>query len=316
MQAFSSKFGRPRAVLPGLIAGILTGLLVTAPFNRQASAPSVSPSPPAPLDVASLSPAQLETLAFDVLAALRDKRGVADGTGAGAVKGSWVEPPYDRQQIQLGMRNTRRLLPLVKELTLGALRARLKTQGLLREKRLIAAVRQVVLDRRLSDSSEVWDEDLSVIHVGPDYAVYLTSDDIAVFMLGHELTHVAARTGRLKQFIEELSETARLSASVELDEGQKEDLACDFIATEVLKRFIALHPTNEANAVRFSRAFGYDPPAERLVRAWQDFCASYNGDLRDGEHLSQTHTVRALVGLDPELKALVPDEAISTRLCR
>jgi hypothetical protein len=303
-------------VLPGLIAGILTGLLMTTPFSRQASAPSVSQPSPAPLDVASLSPAQLETLAFDVLATLRDKRGLATGTESGVVKSSWFEPPTDPRQIHLGMRNTRRLLPLIKELTLDALRTRLKTKGLLKEKRLIASVRQVVLDRRLGDSAEVWDEDLSVIHVGPEYAVDLTSDDIAVFMLGHELTHVAARTGRLKQFIEEVSETARLSASVELGEGQKEDLACDFIATEVLKRFIALHPTGEANAARFSHAFGYDPPAERLARAWQDFCASYDGDLRDGEHLNQAQTIRALVGLDPELKALVPDELMSTRLCR
>ena len=298
------------------MVGVLTGLLVTTPFIRPASAPSVSRPSPAPPDIASLSPAQLETLAFDALAALRDKKGLASGTQPGAFKGSLVEPPDDLRQIHLGMRNTRRLLPLVKELTLDALRARLKTQGLLREKRLIASVRQVVLDRRLGDSAEVWDEDLSAIRVGHVYAAYLTSDDVAVFMLGHELTHVAARTGRLNQFIEEVSETARLSASVELGDGQREDLACDFIATEVLKRYIALHPNGEANAVRFSRAFGYDPPAERLVSAWQDFCASYDGDLRDGEHLSQAQTVRALVRLDPELKALVPDEAISTRLCR
>lgn len=316
MPDYSSKFGRPRKVLPGLIAGLLTGLLATAPFSRQASAPSVSQPSTTPFDVASLSPAQLETLAFDVLAALRDKRGLADGTEPGVVKSSWIESPDDLRQIHLGMRNARRLLPLVKELTLDALRMRLKTERLLKEKRLIASVRQVVLDRRLGDSAEIWEEDLSLVHVGPEYASYLTSDDTAVFMLGHELTHVAARTGRLKQFILDVSETARVSASVQLGEGQKEDLACDFIATEVLKRFIALHPTGEANLVRFSRAFGYDPPAKRLTSAWQDFCASYDGDLKDGEHLSQVQTVRALVSLDPELKALVPDESLSTRLCR
>ncbi|HYJ45448.1 MAG TPA: hypothetical protein VEV81_02470, partial [Pyrinomonadaceae bacterium] len=222
----------------------------------------------------------------------------------------------DLRQIRLGMKNVRRLLPLARKLTLDALEETLKTTELSREKRMITAVRRVVFNPGLGDTAAVWEEDLSIIHVGPDYAAHLTSDDEAMLLLGHELTHVAVRTGRLNDFIEKVSEGARATANLELGEDQKEELACDFTGAEVLKRYIALNPTGEEDALRFSRAFGYESPNERLTRAWQDFCASYNGDSPDTEHLSLEQTFRALPGLDPELKALVPDETISIRLCR
>ena len=53
------------AILPGLTVGILTGLLVTAMLERHRPSPPALASAPAPatLDVARLSPAELETLA-------------------------------------------------------------------------------------------------------------------------------------------------------------------------------------------------------------------------------------------------------------
>jgi hypothetical protein len=312
----SIKLGRSHMILPGLLAGLLAGLLVTPLVKRQAIAPSVSQLPVTSFDIARLSPAELETLAFSVLTTLREKRGLATNRGLGAEKDSPNELLYNPRQIHLGMENVRRLLPLAKKLTLESLRERLKTTGLLREKRLIDSVNQVVLDWRLGDAAEVREENLTIIHIGPKYAASLTSDEEAILLLGHELTHVAARTGRLNQFIGDVTETARLNASIELGERQKEELACDFIGAEALKLFIALHPTGEAKDERLARAFGYEPPSERLARAWQVFCASYNGDPEDEDHLSQDHTIRALLGLDPELKAFVPDDATSTSFCR
>jgi hypothetical protein len=219
------------------------------------------------------------------------------------------------------MKNVRRLLPLARRLTLEALREAdvgdpLKKSGLSREKRLINAVHKVVLDPSLGDMGEVREERLSEIRVGPVYALNLTSDDEAILLLGHELTHVAARGGRLNQFIKNVTETARLSASVDTAEEQREDLACELTGAETLKRFIALYPTEESAAVRFARAIGYESSAVRLARAWGDFCDSYNGDARDGEHLSETQTIRALFGLDPELKALLPEDSNSSLFCR
>jgi len=43
----------------------------------------------------------------------------------------------------------------------------------------------------------------------------------------------------------------------------------------------------------------------RLAPAWEDFCASYNGITGDTRHLSQGLTIRAMAGLDPELKAFI-----------
>jgi hypothetical protein len=303
-------------ILPGLMGGILIGLLLAIPLSRQASVPSDLKPASTLLDIASLSPTELETLALDVLTELHEKKGPVSPREPGAVKGLWSQPQSNLRQIHLGMKNLRRLLPLAKKLTLESLGEMLKTRELSREKRLLAAVHQLVLNPRMGDAAAVWEEDLSVIHVGPDYAAYVTSDDEAMLLLGHELTHVAVRAGRLNNFIENVNQGARTTANLELSEDQKEELACDFTGAEVLKRYIALYPTEEQNAQRFAGAFGYEPSSKRLAHAWQDFCTSYNGGPPDEEHLSQDQTLRALLGLDPELKAMIPEDAISMKVCR
>jgi hypothetical protein len=318
---FSIRGRRQRSFLPGLLVGLLAGLLIAAPQIRLASAPTE----PAPVlghpDIENLSAAELETLALETLSTLREKRGLPADPWHGAENSSGESTAFDEREAQLGLKNIRRLLPLAKWLTLDALRTaqpdgRLKTSGLLKEKRLLQGVRRIMLDSQLIGDAEVWEDRLSEIRVAADYAPALVSDDEAIFLLGHELTHVAARSGRLKQLIENVKETARLSADVEVTTEQKEDLACDYTGAEVLKRFIALYPTGETESERFSRIVGFNSPAERLALAWDDFCASYNGVSGDEDHLSRIQTMRALVGLDPELKALVPDDALSSRVCR
>lgn len=313
---FWIKVFRRLVILSCLVIAILMGLLVAVPFSWEASVPAGSKPDPASFDIARLSPTELETLAFNVLTALSEKRGLAVTGEYDSARSLWNQPEDDQRLIHLGMKNVRRLLPLARKLTLATLSERLKTTRLSREKRLVAAVQRIVLDPRLGSAAEVWGDDLTVIHVGPDYAANLTSDDEAMLLLGHELTHVAVRTGRLNDFIEKVNEGALTTAGLELDEEQKEELACDFTGAEVLKRYIYLHPTEEMNKERFSRAFGYEPPGERLAHAWQDFCASYNGSPPDDEHLSQAQTLRLLLGLEPEFKALIADDAFSPRLCR
>jgi hypothetical protein len=317
---FSIKGRRSLSIMPGLMVGMLSGLLLAASYNRQENSP-VNPQPAQMLsEIEHLSTAELEAFSLKALSTLREKRGLDADEGSGAEEDYEVGTINGWRDVQLGIRNVRRLLPLARQLTLESLREAqvsdpLKRSGLSREKRLIDAVHKIVLDPSLADTAEVRDDRLSEIRIGPDYALHLISDDEAIFLLGHELTHVAARSGRLNQFIEHVTETARLSADVELMEDQKEDLACDFTGAEVLKRFIALHPKDEPEAERFARAVGYEPPAVRLARAWDDFCASYNGDAGDEEHLSHTQTLRALFGLDPKLKALMPQDSISSTLC-
>ena len=298
------------AVLPGLTAGLLVGTLLAAQLKRLSGAP-LDPQPASSrFDLERLSAAELETLAFDALTRLSEKGGAAPS------KGSAGREEFNPRQIHLGIENVRRLLPLGKKLTLRALAAGLKTDGLSRERHLIAAVRRVVFDASLGDSAAVSEDDLATIRIGPGYAACLTSDDEAILVLGHELTHVAARGGRLQQLIEGVSRVASQSAELSLDQVQKEELACDFTGAEVLRRYIALRPTGRASAERFALAFGYEPRSERLARAWYNFCTSYNGDPADEEHLSLAQTFRLLPQLNPELKSLIPEDATSSRLCR
>lgn len=320
MSKYLIKCRGPQSILPGLIAGVIAGLLITAPVNWQTSAPANSNLTSGPSDLDRMSPAELETLALKTLSTLREKRGFATGHEPDTARESWGQTTDLRQQMHLGIENARRLLPLAKRLTLESLREaqigeRLKKSGLSREERLINGVEKIVLAQGLGDSAEILEDRLGEIRVGHDYALQLISDDEAMLLLSHELTHVAARGGRLDQLIENVAETTRLSAHVVPTTEQKEDLVCEFIGAQALKRFIALHPTEVRDAERFSRVFGYESPSERLARAWEDFCASYNYDPGDEEHLSQYQTIRALVGLDPELKALVPNDPVFSPPC-
>jgi hypothetical protein len=316
----SSKGRRFLLIMPSLIAVMLFGLVITASDNQQAYSP-INLNPHLVLfDIDSLSPSELESFTVKALSRLREKREPL-ATRAAGLREDYGEQAYGWQRVHLGIKNARRLLPLARRLTLEVLREAevgdpLKRAGLSREKRLINRVHKIVLDPLLANSAEVWEERLWEIRIGSDYALDLISDDKVILLLGHELMHVAARGGRLHQFIENVTETAGLSASVEPTEDQREDLACEFTGAEALKRFIALYPTEEAAAARFARAIGYESTSERLARALEDFCASYNGDMRDGAHLSMDQTIRALYGLDPEIKALLPQDSISSPLCR
>jgi len=304
------KVMRRFAVLPGLTAGLLVGTLLTAQLKRLSGAP-LDPQPASSqFDLERLSAAELETLALDALTRLSEKRGGAPAQGSAGRVGT------ELRQIHLGMENVRRLLPLGKKLTLRALVAGLKTGRLSRERHLIASVRRVVFDAGLGNSAGVSEDDPTTIRVGPGYAAFLTSDDEAILLLGHELTHVAARGGRLQHLFEGVSRVASQSAELALDQVQNEELACDFTGAEVLRRYIALRPTGRASAERFASAFGYEPRSERLARAWQDFCMSYNGDPDDKEHLSLAQTFRLLPRLNPELKSLIPEDMTSSGLCR
>ncbi|MGH9903889.1 MAG: hypothetical protein ACRD68_18930, partial [Pyrinomonadaceae bacterium] len=132
------------------------------------------------------------------------------------------------------------------------------------------------------------------------------SDDDAVLLIGHELTHVAARGGRLRRLIREVSDAAKLSAGVTPGKEQEEDLACEYVGVQVLKRYLSLHPMGEPASVRLARALNGPSPAEQLEIAWENFCATYDDEAAgDDEHLSTQQTIRALLGIDPELQTLM-----------
>jgi hypothetical protein len=302
---------RALTILLSVILGLVGGILISAPFKGR-TVERFSDGRVSRPNLARLSSPELEQLAYDVLSTLSNQGTLATPQPIATAPDS----QDSSRQIRLGIKNARRLLPIARELTIESLRDLTKNPNLSKEAKLIRSVRVIVLDSQLADFSEVRDDDLSVIRIGKDYATCLTSDDEAMLLLGHELTHVAARAGRLSKYIDAVNETALRSAQVSTSEPQKEELACDFAGAEVLKRFISARPTSESSTDRLSRVFGYELPAERLKRAWGDFCASYDGDPGDKEHLSQSQTVRSLLALDPEFKALIHQDALPENLCR
>lgn len=201
------------------------------------------------------------------------------------------------QQAAKGIENARRLLPLAKELTIATFREHaaefhLNNSDLEQVWRYIQAINRIELDESLGNVAEVDDAVKDEIRIGAEYALNLTADEETIMLLGHELTHVAVWSERLNPFIEGSARRAQEVSGVMATQDQKEDLACDYIGTEALKRFIRQHPTRESAAQRFSIPLG----------------GCVDGDVEDtgdDEHLSEGDTLRALLGLDPELKKMI-----------
>ena len=301
---------RPASILAGLIAGVLTGLFVVTPPDWHVA------RPPAPVSVTTpkldaLSPEDLQQLVVTALTKLGEHRELTNAGRRNTSQDPSELIVYGAKDIERGVTNMQRLLPSVKRWTIDAIRKAaaaddVKPSEWPRVTRLVDGVRRIVRSHSLRCMALVRDDRLSEILVDSDYAPFLASDDEAVFVLAHELTHVAARSNVLDQFIKEVAQKVKQLALLEPAEGQWEDLACDFVAELVLKQFIAVNPTDVPAASRVSSVLGYESPAERFARAWEDFCASYNGDPGDAEHLNQYQTIRALIALDPELQPLMP----------
>ena len=296
------------SLAPGIFAGILIGLLAVVPRGGRIENFANADAAGHPSNIDLLSQDEIRALIIRALSRLGEQQGL--GVIESGDEDSRERAVYTRKDVERGVRNLRRLLPAVKGLSIDTLHQ--ATAGYIKPvewpkvTRLMRGVCRIVRSETLRGMAGVRDGRPWEILVDPEYAPYLISDDEAVFVLAHELTHVAARSGKLNRFIDSVAENAKHSAHVEPTEDQKEDLACDFVGELVLKRFIALNPTGESTALRLSKVFGYESPSERFKRAWEDFCASYNGDPGDDDHLNQYQTIRALLALDPELPSLMP----------
>lgn len=205
-------------------------------------------------------------------------------------------------QAELGIKNVEKLLPLARRLTIESLQAlaadyHIEPVELRIAARHIEEVQTIVLDENLGDKAEVNDDEPTEIRVGISYARDLTTDAETMLLLGHELTHVAARGGNLSEFVERVAQRAARLASVSPAESQREDLACDFVGEQTLKRLLKSSAINEETA------------AKQLARAL-DCDADDADDDVDEEHLGQRATLKALLILDPELRALLHKSAL------
>jgi len=201
------------------------------------------------------------------------------------------------REVERGIKRTEVLLPIAKRMTLESLRHlaadfRIPADELRQAEGYINRIEKVVLDRELGNSAEVSEDFPAEIHIGPSFALDLTTDEDVALLLGHELTHVATWGEGLSQFIDSVAQGAQRAAGVYPTSAQREDLACDFIGEQVAKRFIRSHPTDEPAGQRFARLLDYN-------------CGSYSDEDSDEEHMSQSETLRALLGLDAELGRLI-----------
>jgi hypothetical protein len=207
--------------------------------------------------------------------------------------------PQAWAQVQLGIKRAERLLPTAKRLVVESLRGlpasfNVSSDELSRAQNFVSDVNTVVLDKELDNVAEFQDENPTEVHIGPEYGLYLDSDEETLVLLGHELTHAAEQDRNLKTFYHTVAAKVESATSVKVDRAQREDLSCDFIGEQVLKRYIKQNPTKESAATRLSRSLDYN-------------CD--NIDDSDDEHLSQDDTLTALLLLDPELDHLILAES-------
>jgi hypothetical protein len=186
------------------------------------------------------------------------------------------------------MRNVNRLLAVAKLLAIEALQSTGSRYGLPATSieaagRRIASANRALLDHRLGDSAMVDDRFPSEIRFGPACAEQMVCDDDAVFVLAHELIHTGNAGGDLKPLAGCIARDARSLACVRATRGQEEDLACDYIAEVVLRNFVAMRPSAKS-------------AEERLCLTLA------GGNAGDRSHLSDALTLRALIGLDPNLR--------------
>lgn len=191
-----------------------------------------------------------------------------------------------------GVARAARLLPLARRLATEVLadvagRYGGGTEQVRRACARVEAVTDVRLDEGLGDLAEFDEEKPTQVSVGAEYARDLESDDEVVVLLTHELTHAAAVDGDLDGLIAAVAAEARQRAGVFAAAEQQEDLLCEYVGAQALKRFARLYPDREAPAARVGRVFA---------------CDQQEGDEADAEHLSSAETWRALRSLDSELR--------------
>jgi hypothetical protein len=198
-------------------------------------------------------------------------------------------PSPDRTGAGLG--RAAALLPLARRLTLESLSEVAERYGVAdatlgRARSQLEAVTEVRLDAGLGDLAEFDEEEPTAVKLGEGYAGEIEGDDEAVVLLAHELTHAAAAGGNLGGLIEAVAAEAGRRSGVFAAEGQKEDLLCEYVGEQALKRFARMSPAGESLPERVGRAFGGGGDGD---------------DEADEEHLSTDQTWRVLRALDPEL---------------
>lgn len=205
-------------------------------------------------------------------------------------------PIYSPEAVA-GAERARRLLPVARELVIGALDQLAVDYGLnktrshrLNMQRAISRVRMVKrikpdVDSR--DNASVFLRRPHTITFGTIFLAGLPSDEGMISVLAHELVHIAdGDRDTLRALFRAVGRRASNLTNQRIYEQRAEELTSDLIGAMAARSFVSNNPD-------------YDPLPTRISRAVAHNCVEE--DEGDEDHLSPRDTIRALLALHPQL---------------
>lgn len=205
-------------------------------------------------------------------------------------------PIYSAEAVA-GAHRAQRLLPVAKELVIGALQ-QLSTNYELQKKRgyqlnmqraiaRVKQVRRVKPDMDSRDNASVFLKRPHTITFGTLFLAGLPSDEGMISVLAHELVHIAdGDRDTLRQLFRVIGQRASGLTNLRIHEQRAEELTCDLVGALAARGFVSNTPA-------------YDALPRRIARAVEHNCVEE--DEGDEDHLSPRNTIRALLALNPGL---------------
>jgi hypothetical protein len=205
-------------------------------------------------------------------------------------------PTYSAEAVA-GAERARRLLPLARDLVIGALQQLASEYGLSRTRRYrlnmqraiarVRMVKRVKPDMDSRDNASVFLRKPHTITFGTIFLAGLPSDEAMISVLAHELVHIAdGDRDSLRSLFRAVGQRASGLTNTRIYEQRAEELTSDLVGAMAARSFVTGTPD-------------YDALPRRVARAVEHNCV--DEDEGDEDHLSPRDTIRALLALRPQL---------------
>lgn len=222
-----------------------------------------------------------------------------DPKGSRAIDDMQARPslPVQSAEAQAGATRAQRLLPVAKNLVVGALRQLVSEYGLKDSKSFsvrveqavarVQAVRRIRPDMDSRDNASVYLSRPHTITFGTIFLAGLQSDEGMISVISHELMHIAdGDSDSLRPLVTAIASKASKLTGLDIRGQRGEELTCDLIGAMTVRSYVADTPD-------------YESIARRLARSVEHNCVDL--DEGDEDHLSPRNTIRALLILTPVL---------------
>ncbi len=282
----------PQAI--ALIAVLSLALNVTSFAQRKQSIKKGSHTS-STSEAMSAETRELVEKAIDVICLERKK----DPKGSVPIDDMQARPslPIYSPEAVVGAERARRLLPIAKELVIGALGQLSSEYGLNKTKshrlNMQRAISRVLMVKRVKpdvesrDNASVFLRRPHTITFGTIFLAGLPSDEGMISVLAHELVHIAdGDRDTLRSLFRAVGRRASSLTNQKIYEQRAEELTSDLIGAMAARSFVTNNPD-------------YDPLPRRISRSVAHNCVEE--DEGDEDHLSPRDTIRALLALYPQL---------------